>query len=153
MECHAWSLHHITRQLFIVWKKCYEYLFTCGYYRTNIQWTTQMHATFQILNFKRKRTQKQPNVCRVTFGLTGETEVLGGGGAVPVPLCPPQILHGVTRDRTRASAVGGRRVTAWVTARLIFGVGITHIDRSTGDRKCTDTGIRSCSVRTTRLTR
>jgi hypothetical protein len=29
-----------------------------------------------------------------------------GGGPVPVPLCPPQIPHGLTRDRTRASAVG-----------------------------------------------
>jgi hypothetical protein len=24
---------------------------------------------------------------------------------VTLPLCPPQILHGLTRDRTRASAV------------------------------------------------
>jgi hypothetical protein len=27
---------------------------------------------------------------------------------VPVPLCPPKIPHGLTLDRTRASAVGGR---------------------------------------------
>jgi hypothetical protein len=33
------------------------------------------------------------------------TEVLGGK-PVPVPLYPPQIPHGLTRDRTRASAVG-----------------------------------------------
>jgi hypothetical protein len=32
-----------------------------------------------------------------------KTEVLGEK-PVPVPLCPPQILHGLTRDRTRASA-------------------------------------------------
>jgi hypothetical protein len=31
---------------------------------------------------------------------------------VPVPLCPPQIPHGLTRDRTWASAVGG----LWLTA-------------------------------------
>jgi hypothetical protein len=31
-----------------------------------------------------------------------------GEKPVPVPLCPPQIPHGLTRDRTRASAVGGR---------------------------------------------
>jgi hypothetical protein len=28
-----------------------------------------------------------------------------------VPLCPPQISQGLTRDRTRASAVRGRRLT------------------------------------------
>jgi hypothetical protein len=35
----------------------------------------------------------------------------------PVPLCPPQIPHGLTRARTRASAVRGQRLTAWVMAR------------------------------------
>jgi hypothetical protein len=30
-----------------------------------------------------------------------------------VPLCPPQIPRGLTRDRTRASAAEGRRLTAW----------------------------------------
>jgi hypothetical protein len=29
------------------------------------------------------------------------------GKPVPVPLCPQQIPHGLTRDRTRVSAVGG----------------------------------------------
>jgi hypothetical protein len=29
-----------------------------------------------------------------------------GEKPVPVPLCPPQITHGLTRDRIRASAVG-----------------------------------------------
>jgi hypothetical protein len=41
----------------------------------------------------------------------GKTEVLGEK-PVPVPLCPPQIPHGLTRDRARASAVRGRRLTA-----------------------------------------
>jgi hypothetical protein len=40
-----------------------------------------------------------------------------GKKPVPVPLCPPQIPHGLTRDRTRASAVRGRRLTAWTMAR------------------------------------
>jgi hypothetical protein len=44
--------------------------------------------------------------------LTRENRQLGEK-PVPVPLCPPQILHGLTRDRTRASAVRGRRLTAW----------------------------------------
>jgi hypothetical protein len=34
-----------------------------------------------------------------------------------VPLCPPQIPHGPTRDRTRASTVRGQRLTAWAMAR------------------------------------
>jgi hypothetical protein len=47
---------------------------------------------------------------------TGKAEELGEI-PVPVPLCPPQIPHRMTRVRTRASAVRGRRLTAWATAR------------------------------------
>jgi hypothetical protein len=35
----------------------------------------------------------------------------------PAPLCPPQIPHDQTRARTRAAAVGSRRLTAWPMAR------------------------------------
>jgi hypothetical protein len=35
----------------------------------------------------------------------------------PVPLCPPQIPHDLTWDRTRAAAVGGQWLTAWAMAR------------------------------------
>jgi hypothetical protein len=35
----------------------------------------------------------------------------------PVPLCPPQIPCDLSRARTRATAMGSRRLTAWVTAR------------------------------------
>jgi hypothetical protein len=42
---------------------------------------------------------------------TGEIK-LTGEKPVPVPLCPPQIPHGLTRDRTWASAVRGWRLTA-----------------------------------------
>jgi hypothetical protein len=35
---------------------------------------------------------------------------------VPVPLCSSQISYGLTRARTRASTVKGRRLTAWVMA-------------------------------------
>jgi hypothetical protein len=38
---------------------------------------------------------------------------------VPVPLCTPQISHGLTWDRARASAVRGQRLTAWAMVRLI----------------------------------
>jgi hypothetical protein len=51
--------------------------------------------------------------------LTEETQVLGEK-PVPVPLCPPQIPHGTTRDWTRASAVRGRWLTAWAMARSTF---------------------------------
>jgi hypothetical protein len=36
---------------------------------------------------------------------------------VPVPLCPPQFPHWLTRARTRAFAVRGRRLTTWAMAR------------------------------------
>jgi hypothetical protein len=42
-----------------------------------------------------------------------------GKKPVPLPLCPPQIPHGLSRDRTRGSAVGGRRLTAWAMARPV----------------------------------
>jgi hypothetical protein len=35
----------------------------------------------------------------------------------PVPICPLQITHGLTWNRTRASAVTGRRLTAWTMDR------------------------------------
>jgi hypothetical protein len=43
--------------------------------------------------------------------LTGENRQIGEK-PVPVPLCPPQTSHGLSQDRTRASAVRGRRLTA-----------------------------------------
>jgi hypothetical protein len=35
----------------------------------------------------------------------------------PVPLCPPQIPHGLTWDQTRSAAVGSQRLTARAMAR------------------------------------
>ena len=43
------------------------------------------------------------NGAPVEWNWQGKTEVLGEK-PVPVPLCPPQISHGLARDRTRASA-------------------------------------------------
>jgi hypothetical protein len=40
-----------------------------------------------------------------------------GKKPVPVPLCPPQIPPESTWEGTRASAVEGRRLTAWAMAR------------------------------------
>jgi hypothetical protein len=42
--------------------------------------------------------------------LAGNPEVLRDKPA-PVPLCPPQIPHDLTRARTRAAEVGSRRLT------------------------------------------
>jgi hypothetical protein len=47
--------------------------------------------------------------------IQGKTEELCGKPS-PVSLCPPQIPHGLTRARTRASAKRGRRLTAWAMA-------------------------------------
>jgi hypothetical protein len=52
----------------------------------------------------------------VEWNWQGKTEVLGEK-PVPVPLCPPQIPHGLKGDWTQASAVRGRRLTAWAMAR------------------------------------
>jgi hypothetical protein len=43
--------------------------------------------------------------------LTGENQELGKN-PVSVPLFPPQISHELTRSRTLASVVTGRRLTA-----------------------------------------
>jgi hypothetical protein len=41
----------------------------------------------------------------------------------PALLCPPQIPHDQTRARTRAAAVGSRRLTAWAMAQLGYVMG------------------------------
>jgi hypothetical protein len=56
------------------------------------------------------------NGAPVEWNWQGKTEILGEK-PVPMPLCPPQIPHGLTRDRTRARAVRGRRLTAWTMVR------------------------------------
>jgi hypothetical protein len=43
--------------------------------------------------------------------LTGENRSAQIKKTVPVPLCPPQIPHGLTRGRTRASMVGAFIIT------------------------------------------
>jgi hypothetical protein len=65
------------------------------------------------------------NGALVEWNWQGKTEVLGEK-PVPVPLCPPQIPHKLTWDRTRASAVRGQRLTAWAMARpfsFLLGMG------------------------------
>jgi hypothetical protein len=64
------------------------------------------------------------NGAPVEWNWQGKTEVLGEK-PVPVPLCPPLIPHRLTRDWTRASAVGGRQLTAWAMARPVTAVTFT----------------------------
>jgi hypothetical protein len=45
----------------------------------------------------------------VEWNWQGKTKGFGEN-PVPVPFCPPQIPHGLTRDRTRAYMVRGRNV-------------------------------------------
>jgi hypothetical protein len=56
------------------------------------------------------------NGAPVEWDWQGKTEV-NGQKSVPVPLYPPEIPHGPTRDRTRTSALRGLRLTAWAMAR------------------------------------
>jgi hypothetical protein len=42
--------------------------------------------------------------------------------SAPAPLCPPQIPHVLTRARSRAAAVGSRRLPAWAMARSPWGL-------------------------------
>ena len=85
----------------------------------------------------------------------GKPEVFGEK-PVPESLVPPQIPHEMTRDRTRASAVRGRRLTAWAWHGLRKGnlmtfytdVQILRIEekiRTVGVQDAPRNGHRTCS--------
>jgi hypothetical protein len=64
----------------------------------------------------------QPLMIDDDYGAVGGMRIGRGNRStrrkpVPVPLCPPQIPHDLTWDRTRAAAVGSQRLTAWAMAR------------------------------------
>jgi hypothetical protein len=48
--------------------------------------------------------------------VVGKTKVLGKN-SVPVPLCPPQISHGLPWVLNGTYVVTGRQLTAWTMAR------------------------------------
>jgi hypothetical protein len=57
------------------------------------------------------------------YGVFGGIRTGGGNRStlrkpIPVSRCPPQILHDLILDRTRAAAVGCQGLTAWAMARL-----------------------------------
>jgi hypothetical protein len=59
----------------------------------------------------------QPRIINDDYRAVGGMKIGRGNRSTrrkpaPVPLCPPQIPHDLTRDRTRAGAVGSQRLTA-----------------------------------------
>jgi hypothetical protein len=59
----------------------------------------------------------QPRMIDDDYGAVGGMRISTGSRSTgrkpaPVPLCPPQIPHDLTWDRTRAAAVGSQRLTA-----------------------------------------
>jgi hypothetical protein len=66
--------------------------------------------------------QYQPRMIDGDYGAVGGMRIGRGNRSTrrkpaPVPLCPPQIPHDLTWDRTRAAAVGSQLLTAWAMAR------------------------------------
>jgi hypothetical protein len=64
----------------------------------------------------------QPRMIDDDYGAVGGMRIGRGNRSTrrkpaPVPLCPPQIPHDLTWDRTRAATVGSRQLTAWAMAR------------------------------------
>jgi hypothetical protein len=112
---------------------CVHYTYICNHCYVECLNTTRLHlpCSFSPWRWGRSSTQawmptyvsilRIPQMIRVwretvEWYWQGKTEELGKK-PVPVPLCPPQIPHGLTRTRTRASAVRGRRLTNWALAR------------------------------------
>jgi hypothetical protein len=54
--------------------------------------------------------------CGRIGGKIGRGSLRARKGSAPVPLCPPQIPHGLTLARTRSAAIGSQWLTAWPTA-------------------------------------
>jgi hypothetical protein len=64
----------------------------------------------------------QPRMIDDDYGAVGGMRIGKGKGSTGrkparVPLCPPQIPHDLTWDRTRTAEVGSQRLTAWAMAR------------------------------------
>jgi hypothetical protein len=65
----------------------------------------------------------------------GKPKYSGGGGTCPSATLFTQILHGMTQDWTRASAVRGRRLTAWAMARPKGGLSFPSANNCQGQLK------------------
>jgi hypothetical protein len=97
-------------RFFFYWRASYQMLRTLrsleGLLCNPMRKMMKMMRFFLLFHF---------NGAPVEWNWQGKPEVLGEI-PIPVPLCPPKIPHGPTRDRTRASAVRGQRLTAWAMA-------------------------------------
>jgi hypothetical protein len=62
-----------------------------------------------------------------TTGLLYQLQMIHRRKPAPVPLCPPQIPHDLTQARTRAAAVGSRRLTALAMARPLLKLTVEHV--------------------------
>jgi hypothetical protein len=67
----------------------------------------------------------QPRMIDDDYGAVGGLRIGRGNRSTRrkparVPLCPPQILHDLTWNRTRAAAVGSQWLTAWAMARPLL---------------------------------
>jgi hypothetical protein len=59
------------------------------------------------------------NECGAVGGMDDRENRNSRTKPVPVQLCPPQTPHVLIWDGTRATSVGGRRITAWAMARPV----------------------------------
>jgi hypothetical protein len=64
----------------------------------------------------------QPRMIDDDYGAVGWMRIGRGNRSTrrkpaPMPLCPPQIPHDLSWDRTRPAAEGSQRLTAWALAR------------------------------------
>jgi hypothetical protein len=81
-----------------------------------LRWGGSHPSVHAYLHASILRISQMIRVWRATVEWQGKTEELGEK-PVPVPFCPLQIPHELTRARTRASAVKVRRLTTWAMAR------------------------------------
>jgi hypothetical protein len=75
------------------------------------------------------------------FGAIGGIRIGRGGQSTrrkpaPVPLCPPQIPHHLTRARNRAAAVGSRLLTALAMARPLSTIASNYVRLSDAVLEC-----------------
>jgi hypothetical protein len=57
---------------------------------------------------------------------------------VPVPLCPPQILHGLVRDSPWTFEIRALYLTTWTVARLFFTLTLVFIHKTALRHKMED---------------
>jgi hypothetical protein len=112
---------HLWNNLFGLWGKdalsCYSFFFLV-FKRVGWDWALLVRWPLTGLLHQRRVVDDE---CGAVGALT-----IGRGNRsqrkpTPVQLCPPQISPDLTWARTRAVAVGRRRLTAWAMARSVRG--------------------------------